>query len=122
MQIYFVSCDYKGTEYLKIQVKKGDELIKSTEGSDPLVVWYEYRKYFYTELAGNYVANSSSIDHWFFDTEGYHEEYFDPETFEFIDWRALKMWDVEKKYPSCVVKDGMKNFQELKDYVKLKQN
>lgn len=121
--IYFVSCEYDDSGYLKIEVKQADESIKVFEGSDPLIVWYEYQKYFYTELAGNYyVTNSSSMDHWFFDTEGYHEEYFNPETFEFINWRKLQMWDVGEKYPSCVVKDGMKNFQELKDYVKLKQN
>tara|TARA_R110000868_G_scaffold320909_2_gene581910 strand:+ start:821 stop:1189 length:369 start_codon:yes stop_codon:yes gene_type:complete len=116
--IYFASCEYtEDGSYLKITVSKDREIVKEFEGSDPVIVWYDYYAYLYNDFTGDYLGSSSSMDHWFMDVEGYSEQYFDSETFEFIDWREQGMYNVDEKYPSCIIRDGMSNFRELKDYV-----
>jgi len=123
MEHLFGTCDYEEfnpNSPLKIILSKDREEFKVFEHSDPLVVWFEYGKWFYEENI-DMISWSSTRDHWFMDTEGYFEKFFDPETGEFIDWRELEMYDVEEKYPRCVVNSEMKNFWELKEYVKKRQ-
>lgn len=104
---------------MKIVVSCGDLIIKTYDDPDPLINWYDWKKDIYGDTFQNqYITCSSTFDHWFMDQDKYHEEYFDPESFEFIDWRAKQMYDVVDKYPSCVVDGEMKNFGDLKTYYK----
>jgi hypothetical protein len=120
MNQLFATCVYEElnpSSTLKIVLSKDGEEFKVFEHSDPLVVWFEYSKWLNTENE-YYIVWSSTKDHWFMDTDDYFEKYFDPETGEFINWCEVEMYDVEARYPSCVVNSEMKNFWDLKEYVK----
>lgn len=118
--MYFGTINYNDPNSdIEIIISEKETIIKSFKGSDPLIVWFEFKKWFYEECQQR-ISWSSTIDHWFMDSE-YKEEYFNLETFEFVDWRKIEMWDVAEKYPSCVVNQEMKNFNDLKEYYKVKK-
>jgi len=120
MNHLFGTCVYDELDptNLLIIISKDQEEVMRFDHKDPLVSWFEFMKWYINQQNIFGLVWSSSRDHWFFDTEGYFEKFFDPETGEFIDWRALEMYDVEERYPRCVVNSEMKNFWELKEYVK----
>lgn len=122
MNHLFGTCDYDEMDPkgLAIIISKDRKEVARFDHEDPLVSWFEFMKWYSNQENILRLVWSSSRDHWFMDTEGYFEKFFDPETGEFIDWRELEMYDVEERYPRCVVNSEMKNFLELKEYVKNK--
>lgn len=108
----------------------GDHILNFETG-DPIVDWYNYKKFVYTGEASKRgiftVRHLSSCDHWFMDTETYREHYLkviDEDTLDFmtseeIDKLTFKEMDEVMK---CVAHKDMKTFQEVKDYCKQKND
>lgn len=100
---------------------------KNFNTGDPLVDWYDYKKFVYNGDAAKEgifsIGHSSSVDHWFMDSDEYIEKYLnETETgFEFINREDVNNLSFDQMDNSikCVVSKDMKSFEELKQYYRL---
>lgn len=120
--------DGDSSSYKSIELSFGDGEVRLFDSGDPLIDWYDYFKYIYNGDAVDddivMISHSSSVDHWFMDTDDYLERYIlinENNTYEFIDYEDTNKLSIPElqKMTRCVVHKDMKSFQELKDYYKL---
>lgn len=100
---------------------------KNFNTGDPLIDWYDYKKFIYNGDAAKEgifsIGHSSSVDHWFMDTDEYIEKYLkETETgFEFIskeDIMLMSFSDMDHAI-KCVISKDMNSFEDLKNYYRL---
>lgn len=125
MTIYYE--DGNASNYNGIEISYGSKN-KIFNSGDPLIDWYDYCKFIYEggalEDGIGSIGCSSSIDHWFMDTDEYIEKYLklvDGTHYEFMtkeDLDKLSISELKRKL-RCVIHKDMKSFQELKDYYHL---
>lgn len=125
----FMSVDYDdgdANSFRGITLEYGDH-VKNFNTGDPLIDWYDYKKFIYNGDAAKEgifsIGHSSSVDHWFMDTDEYIEKYL-KETdsgFEFIDREDTHKMSFHQMDHAikCVVSKDMKSFEELKQYYRL---
>jgi len=126
----FLTIDYDDSDastYKSITIMCGDKKEIKFNTGNPLIDWYDYCKFIFDGFVQNEgifsIAHSSSIDHWFMDTDEYLEKYLklqDDGTYDFMtndEINSLPMLDLYT-YKKCVIHKDMKTFQELKDYYK----
>ena len=91
-----------------------------------MIDWYEYCKYIYngSAIEDNItsIVHSSSVGHWFMDTDEYIEKYieYDENTgkYDFITTDTMNILSLNELRTKlkCVVAKDMKTFQDLIDY------
>lgn len=118
--------DGDASTYKGIKLSLGDGGVKNFNNGDPLIDWYDYCKYIYNGGANEdgvtSIAHSSSVDHWFMDTDEYIEKYieYDENTgkYDFITTDTMNILSLDELRTKlrCVVAKDMKTFQDLKDY------
>ena len=123
--------DGDASTYNGIELLLGDDGVKKFSSGDPLIDWYEYCKYIYngSAIEDNItsIIHSSSVDHWFMDTDEYIEKYieYDENTgkYDFITTDTMNILSLDELRTKlrCVVAKDMKTFQDLKDYYEKKQ-
>lgn len=115
----FLTIKYDDNDnYKSLLLELSDKKNIEYSSGDPLIDWYEYKKFIY----GNdilYTTHSSSIDDWFFDNDDYVERYLDDD-FNFISYSKLSKLSIPElsKCLTVVCHKDMKNFEELKEYYK----
>lgn len=128
--VAFMTINYDDSDastYKAIEISYGSK-VKYFRTGDPLIDWYDYCKFIYEggaiEDGIGSIACSSSIDHWFMDSDEFIEKYLklvDDTHYEFMtseDLDILSLSELNRKL-KCVIHKDMKTFQELKDYYKL---
>lgn len=128
--VAFMSIDYEdgdASTFNGIEISYGSKN-KNFNSGDPLIDWYDYCKFIYEGSAlddgiGS-IAHSSSVDHWFMDTDEYVEKFLkfveEKHHYEFMtkdELSKLTLSDMKGKL-RCVIHKDMKSFQELKNYYK----
>lgn len=125
----FMSVDYDdgdASSFRGLILQYGDNT-KNFNTGDPLLDWYDYKKFVYNGDAAKKgifsIGHSSSVYHWFMDTDEYIEKYLkETETgFEFINREDVNKLSFDQMDHSikCVVSKDMKSFEELKQYYRL---
>ena len=124
----FITVDYDGERQSSFQSitvtrKRCDKYLEKDlvfSSIDPLVAWYNFYKWLYTDFYVNNqifsISCSSSVDHWFIDGDKYLEKHFDPKTLEIVEEKIE-----DETYPCCIVTEDIKNYSELKAYVESKK-
>ena len=117
--------DGKAKSFKGIKITYGNKTKKFNTG-DPLIDWFDYHKFVYTGAASEEdiysIGWSSSVDHWFMDTNDYFEKYLKEvgEEFEFMsdeDMKFMSFQDMDKTQ-KCVIHKDMKSVKDLIEYYK----
>lgn len=122
----FYSVDYEdGTDSFNAIILSYGNKEKRFDTGDPLIDWFQFYKYVYSgaalqdKIIG--IGGSSTIDHWFMDSDTYVERYLkksEDGTFDFMTTKEI--WEIPlykfDECLKCVAHKDMKSFQEVKDY------
>jgi hypothetical protein len=90
---------------------------------DPLIDWFQFYRFLYSGQAKDAtegIGGSSSIDHWFMDTDTYRERYLKEmdDRYEFMTHKEIMELPLHEMSAcvKCVAHKDMKSFQEVRDY------
>lgn len=124
----FFSINYEdgdANSYKGLELTYGDK-VKLFNSGDPLIDWYDYCKFIYNgdAIKENIVSIgcSSSVDHWFMDTDEYVEKYlkYDEELGKYVFYTDDELNNMSfselKSNQRCIISKDMKTFDELKEY------
>lgn len=124
MKTGFLTVEYEdglAESFKGLTLKVDDTKIEFNTGN-PLIDWYDYYKFVYNgemaKLGIDYNNHSSSVDHWFMDTDDYCEKYieFDEnDEVRFVDTDLMSFPDLDQCM-KCVISNTMTSFADLKNY------
>ena len=125
----FLNVDYDdgdASTFRGLTLTYGDKTKKFDTGN-PIIDWYNYMLFIYCGEAIdeniNHISCSSSIDHWFMDSNDYTEKFIKENNdgeYEFMTEEDIKFMSFSdmNKTVKCVISNDMISFKELKEYYK----
>lgn len=112
-----LSVDYidgKQDTYKGLVFDTGKEKIRF-DTCDPIIDYIDFMKYFTEKYPNQSFMNSSSVDHFFFDGDKYHDKYFNDDGTISLKKEGTLFDDI-KGQPHLWVTDNLKTMNELKTY------